>query len=110
MKPIDIAVEDWGRVELHPELAHVEVVDSRDQCDQGTDIHLDRHGGRNSVLLDGVHCCGRSLDNINECRCLGHIGRGCPLLLHARVLGATPHVPNPLPLHRLDDHRPIAND
>merc|ERR1719436_1943753 len=37
--PINVAVEDWGRVELHPELAHVEVVNSSDQCDQGTDIH-----------------------------------------------------------------------
>merc|ERR1719492_389229 len=31
--PINVTVEDWGRVELHPELTHVEVVNSRDQCD-----------------------------------------------------------------------------
>merc|ERR1719162_436986 len=37
-RPVDVAVEDGGTVKQHPELAHVEVVDGRDQSDQGTDV------------------------------------------------------------------------
>merc|ERR1719162_600833 len=37
-RPVDVAVEDGGTVKQPPELAHVEVVDGRDQGDQGTDV------------------------------------------------------------------------
>ena len=35
---VDVAVEDGRAVDLDPELAHVEVVDGRDQLDQGTAV------------------------------------------------------------------------
>merc|ERR1719313_2195277 len=38
-RPINVAVEYGRAVDLHPELAHVEVVDTCNQGDQGTDVH-----------------------------------------------------------------------
>ena len=33
-RPVDVAAEDGGAVELDPELAHVEVVDGRDTAER----------------------------------------------------------------------------
>merc|ERR1712186_135004 len=39
----------------------------------------------------------------------GDFGRSRPLLLHARVLGPDRQLPHRLPVHRLVDHRPLAD-
>merc|ERR1712146_401350 len=72
--------------------------------------HLHLHGGGNGLLLDGVDERGGALEDVDELRCPGDPGRGRPLLLHARVLDPAPWLPDPLSLHRLDDHRPPADD
>merc|ERR1719281_1079996 len=37
--PVDVPVENWGSVNQHPELTHVEVVHSSDKGHEGTHIH-----------------------------------------------------------------------
>merc|ERR1719515_454357 len=37
-RPVDVAVQDWGAVDLDPELAHVEIVDGCNQGDKGTAV------------------------------------------------------------------------
>merc|ERR1712194_753346 len=49
--------------------------------------HLNRNGGCDGVLLDGVRECGLSLEDVHERRCSGYTCCGRALLLHARVLG-----------------------
>merc|ERR1712066_834318 len=72
--------------------------------------HLHRDGGRDGVLLDGIHGGGRPLEDLHERGCVGDLGRSSALLLHARVLGPDRPLPHRLPLHRLVDHRPPADD
>merc|ERR1712151_923007 len=74
----------------------------------GEHLHLD--GGRDCILLDGVNCRVRPLEDVHERRFLGDPGGRRALLLHARVLGEDRHLAHPVPLHRLEHHRPVAND
>merc|ERR1712072_1471192 len=60
-------------------------------------FHID--GGCNCLLLDGIDECGKSLEDINECRCFGDLSCRCSLLLHARVLGYLAQLAHPVPLH-----------
>merc|ERR1719284_1578674 len=48
--PVDVAVKNWGCVDQHPELTHVEVVHGGNQGNKGTHVHgclpMSRHCGR----------------------------------------------------------------
>merc|ERR1712039_578908 len=63
-----------------------------------------------SLLPNGDHVRVNPLEDFVERRSIGHLGRRRPLLLHARVLGTAAQLPHPLPLHRLVDHCPLADD
>merc|ERR1712061_962359 len=80
----------------------------RPSCDLLLD-HLHRHGGCNHVLLDGINVSELSLEDVPERGCFGYPSCSSALLLHARVLGHDWHFAHSLPLHRLDDHRSIAD-
>merc|ERR1712066_644474 len=71
--------------------------------------HLNLNGGCHDVLLDGKHERFRSLEDITQCRRVGHFGCSRTLLLHARVLDHHRHVSDPLSVHRLVDHCSFAN-
>merc|ERR1719159_2202328 len=62
--PVNVAVENWGCVDQHPELTHVEVVDSCDKGHQGTHVH-----GRLPVRADSSRLH-------EEEDCGGHHGNG----------------------------------